>query len=104
MVTLNMVQSRRVSVVDPVLLPHRFGDGGLATLTYSFLQASAKVAHIYGTTGAITIDGMDCPDRLTVTQHDGSPPQVHPPFFLTAAALQGAFSCKVARWHACRLQ
>ena len=56
--------------------PPRFGDTGLATLTYSFLQASAKVAHIYGTAGAITIDGMDCPDRLTVTRHDGSPPQV----------------------------
>lgn len=67
---------------------YRFDNKGMAMLHYSFLQESAKVAHIYGTAGNITVEGMDCPDRLIVTRRDGSQSETY--FFQRPTEVPGA--------------
>ena len=53
----------------------RFGERILGTAQWSFLQTSPRVAHIYGTKGHITVERVNCPERLTLTKH-GSEPEV----------------------------
>lgn len=70
-----LLAHRVASSAESRLVLHRFGERILGTAQWSFLQTSPRVAHIYGTKGSITVERVNCPERITVATH-GSAPKV----------------------------